>query len=198
MTSTVEVPATSETLISTGFFKIWRTNQESKRSELVVSKPNTILYSGSNLMAMALGGIPNAHITHLYLGYYNTTAPANDYAITKNAYVFSPSTTQNYLRIPLTFPASFEVSDSVYTIPGKGDGNIVVFTILVKNPDSYKFTSTPALISGTSNFFEAGLVASLKGTVNSDVPLARVAFAPVTYDSTFNLSISWGVKIVSL
>lgn len=177
-------------VISTGHFKIWKVNKETQRSTLLVDKPNTILYTGADLVAKALGGIPNTKISHMYLGYSNNVAiPAIDYAITKANSTFTPTTDVGYLRVPLTFPASFDTSDDT-----KYDSNVAVFTVLVTNADNYKVTGSPT-ISGSSKIFEAALSASLSGLPAGDLPLARITFTPTEYDSTFNLTISWGIKI---
>lgn len=181
-----------------GFIKIWKSDPITGKSELIVDKKNTILYTGSDLLAKALGGEPNTAISHMYLGYSNNSGqPAPGYTIAKDATTFSTTTPLGYLRVPLTFPASF-LKETNY------DNNIVVFTILINNASGYQVTtgSPAALTTTTSAFFEAALVSALDpaGTVNShpkDKIFARVAFERVTYDSSFNLTLSWGVKFVS-
>ena len=177
-------------LVSTGHFKIWKTSKESGRSTLVVDKPNTILYTGADLVAKALGGVPNTKISHMYLGYTNDRSyPGTGYAITKTNSTFTPTANRGFIRVPLTFPASFDTSASSYL------SNIAVFTVLVANAASYVTTDSPTLTSGASLFYEAALVASLTGLASGDVPLARIAFTPTEYDSAFGATISWGIKI---
>lgn len=181
-----------------GFVKIWKSDPKTGESTLLVDKKNTILYGGADLLAQALAGQANTGISHMYLGYSNDVAvPASGYTIARNANAFSTTTPLGYLRTPLTFPATF-MTDINYA------NNIVVFTVLINNAASFQVTSgSPAtLTDGTSKFFEAALVASVDptATVNShanDRIFARIAFERITYDASFNLTISWGVRFLS-
>lgn len=182
----------------TGFIKIWKSDPRTGLSELILDKKNTILYSGSDLLAQALSGKANTGISHMYLGYSNdVNTPTVGYTIAKNATSFSTTSPLGYLRAPLTFPATF-MTETNYS------NNIAVFTVLLNNASSYQVTSgSPAtLTTSTSAFFELGLIAATDpaGTVNThpnDKIFARVAFDRITYDSAFNLTVSWGIRFVS-
>jgi hypothetical protein len=148
-----------------GFIKIWQTEPDTGKSDLLIDKKNTILVTGADLLAQSLAGVPSAKISHMYL------------------------------RIPLTFPASFMTSTTDYK------NNISVFTILLNNSAGYVVGST-AISTGVSRIFEAGLVASFNPsdtTANhpSDKVFARIQFTPITYNSSFNLTTSWGIKFLA-
>ena len=178
-------------LVTTGFFKLWTQDSESGRSTLQVDKKNTIMYNGASILARALGGIPNTKVSHMYLGFTNTTAPSTWVIDKANPNFPAVATTTDYLRIPLTFPASYTYIGSNYS---DAKPNVVVFTVLVNDLNTYK---VGALTLGVdSKFFEAALVSSLSNVIETDVVLARVSFntTRVTYDSTQSLNISWGVK----
>jgi hypothetical protein len=182
-----------------GFIKIWQSNPETGESKLVLEKRNTILYDGSDLLAKALGAQANTGISHMYLGYSNNdTNPDSDYTIAKNNPVFVKSAERGYLRVPLTFPASFTKSDNNY------GNNIVAFTVLINNAASYVVPSSATLSTGSpqSKFFEAGLVAAIipsatLGSHTTDVVFARIAFDRISYDPAFNLTVTWGIKFTS-
>lgn len=182
-----------------GFLKIWQSHPETGESKLILEKRNTILYEGSDLLAKALGATANTGISHMYLGYSNNdTNPDSDYTISKSDSVFVKSAERGYLRVPLTFPASFTKSDSSY------DNNIVAFTILINNAASYVVPSSATLSVGVpqSKFFEAGLVAALDPAATlashtTDSVFARIAFDRISYDPSFNLTVTWGVKFTS-
>jgi len=183
-----------------GFLKIWRSNPITGESSLLVDKKNTILYPGSDLLADLLGGKTDRQISHLYLGYSNDdNDPANDYTINKTFSALATNGVKGYLRIPLTFPATFTKDTSNNYV-----NNIVVFTIQVNNASTFR-VSTGAALDGTCKFFEAALVAATapNATVDAashqptDKVFARVAFERITYDANFNLTISWGVKFTS-
>ena len=182
-----------------GFLKIWQSNPETGESKLVLEKRNTILYDGSDLLAKALGAQANTGISHMYLGYSNNdTNPDTDYTISKSNAAFVKDGDRGYLRVPLTFPASFTKSDSNY------DNNIVAFTVLINNAASYVVPGSASLSTGSpqSKFFEAGLVAAIDPAATlashtTDMVFARIAFERFSYDPTFNLTVTWGVKFTS-
>lgn len=192
------IPASSITTPYMGFVKIWKSDPKTGEKELILDKKNTILYSGSDLLAQALSGTPNTGISHMYIGYTNdVNTPSAGYTIAKNATSFSTTSPLGYLRVPLTFPATF-MSETNYS------NNIPVFTVILNGANSYQVTTgSPAtLTNSTSKFYELALVASTDptGTVNThpgDKIFARVTFDKITYDSSFNLTISWGVRFLS-
>ena len=95
-----------------------------------------------------------------------------------------------YLKIPLTFPASF-LNETNYA------NNIPVFTVLLSNPNSFKVSTSPTFGS-SSKMFEVGLVAETSpGTTAGDKVFSRAQFTPLTYDPSHNLTISWGIKFTA-
>lgn len=180
-----------------GFIKIWKSSPITGESQLLVDKKNTILYSGSDLLAKSLGGQVNTKISHMYLGYSNNVSvPDNTYVISKSNGAFVKDGDRGYLRVPLTFPASYLTEDNYAN-------NIVVFTVLINNASGFVVSGSATLTNSTSKFFEIALASALDPTatvndhVGKDMVFSRVAFERIAYDSTFNLTISWGVKFTS-
>jgi hypothetical protein len=177
-----------------GFIKIWKSCPITGNSELIIDKHNTIMYTGADVLAMALAGVDNAKISHMYLGY--STTPPGSYSIDKANSVFLADATHGYLRIPLTFPATFLSNDST-----RYQNNIAVFTVTLNNATGLLANGSQAL-TGSSQIYEAGLIAALNPNDTAflhpnDQVFARISFTPVTYDPTFNLTVSWGVKFIS-
>lgn len=181
---------------SEGFIKIWGHNPKTGESKILINKKNTILYKGSDVLAKALGGVENAAISHMYFGYSGDSGtPGDDYAITKSIDTFTAAQPLGYLRVPLTFPASFTSSDDVY------GGNMVVFTVVINSPDAYQVSGSQTL-DDTCDFYELALVSAIDptGTPAShpgDMVFARVAIERITNDPGWNLTCSWAVKFVS-
>ncbi len=179
-----------------GFFKVWKSDPKTGKSEILVDKRNTVLNTGADLLALALSGRPNAKISHMYLEYTNET-PGAVPTVTATDTTFPISPIAGYIRSPLTFPAVFTTEENY-------ENNIVVFTVML--------SSTAGLVAGDpvqepltsalSSITGAGLVAALdpSGTSAShpsDKAFARIAFEPIVYDADFNLTISWGVRFVA-
>lgn len=183
-----------------GFLKIWQSNPKTGESKLLVDKKNLILYTGSDILADTLAGKPNSAISHLYVSYTNDPAfdiENNPIAKSSSTFVTSaaPGLERNYIRVPLTFPATFTQEENY-------DHNIAIFTVFMSNPSALRANTDIALTDGSSKFFEAGLVSAYNpaGTPTShasDRVFSRVNFTPITYDDAFNLTISWGVKFQS-
>lgn len=184
----------------TGFFKVWQTDPKTGISIPMVAKRNTIMNSGADVLARALAGYPNAKISHMYLAYTDSQdVPVGDpYVIDRSNSVFEIATggdvSTGYLRVPLTFPATYTTSDS-----DEYSNNIVVFTVLINTATDYVYGGN---LNGGSKFFEAALVASFNpadtpASHASDKVFARVTFDKFDYSATTNLTISWGVKITA-
>ncbi len=166
-----------------GRIKIW------KGDDLVVDKPNMVLYEGGDIVALAIAGEANSKITHFYVGYYSAAGVFVAPTISKadNRASFEAFTGNfGYLRLPLSVSPSF-VADTNY------DNNNSVFTTVVT-------TATPeagaAFIPGTSQIYEVGLVCERSpNDKTKDLIFARANFNPITFVSSHNLTISWMIKI---
>lgn len=182
-----------------GHFRVTGVDPTTKQFRVFVDKKNTIMQDASLIVANGFVGNTNSSITHLYLAFSNDpTYPAADYVINFDDTTFLIDDTEKVscLRIPLTFPPII----SSLADPGE---ILVSFNILVNQPGIYEMLSPGILNDDTSDpskFFEAALVN--QSTANAtplnpvgDRILARVAFDPLAYDSTFNLTVSWGIKL---
>ena len=184
---------TTETLTANkalaGFVKIWRSCKTTGNVDLLVDKQNMILKGGATLVAQALGGKPEAKIWGMYIGYnnletFNPPAITVDYA---NPFAeFNEAGGFGYLREPLTFTPSYMSSEG-YT------DNTVLFSTMITsatNAGGAEFTTD-------SRIYEVALVA-VGDPDNSakDVVFSRTNFTPVKYDSSFNFTITWGVRIL--
>ena len=184
----------SKTPSFSGFIKVWKVHKQTNKAELVVDKHNLVMYQGSDLLAKSLVGYPNAHISHMYIGYMNSaTAPTPSKVIDRAYSVPLSGYTTPYgaLRLPLTFPAAY-TAETNYT------GNIPVFTVMITTATAEwgaAFTSgggTPSWV------FETVLVAALDpSSASSDLIFSRAQFTPIQYDSNYNLTVTWGVKFES-
>lgn len=179
-----------------GFLKIWRTEKATGKTELIVDKPNLVLYQGADLLAYSLAGRPNAKISHMYVGYIDdaSLSPTPSKVIDKqysdpfSSYVFP----YGYLRLPLTFPPTF-LNDTNY------EHNIPIFTVMITTATAQGGAPFTASGPTPSWIFEVAAVAALTPSLVTDDKLfSRVSFTPIKYDSSFNLTISWGVKFVAV
>jgi hypothetical protein len=176
-----------------GFVKIWKIDDKGNR-QLVVDKRNMVLYRGADVLARCLAGAANSKISHLYLAFRNNSAVVTSPA--KADTTFTTGAEHNYLRVPLTLPASYTASGATYA------NNIVVFSIVLNNAEAYRCPAYAALSSGESQFYGAGLAACGNATENilnhpSDQLFSKLVFDAFTYTSADNLAVSWGVKITS-
>lgn len=179
--------------ITEGHFRLTGFNPETKESRVFVDKKNLIMNPSAEIVARGLAGLPNAAISHLYLSYNNNGSyPGNGYTISNPSVTdFVKNGDTNHLRIPLTFPA-------IVTAPSAGS-QLLTFNILVNQPTAFAIPTYATLGAG-SKFFEAALVAqtSSSGSIadlSSDRVFSRVAFADLAYDSAFNLTITWAIKL---
>lgn len=189
-----------------GFYKIWRVHKVTGEKELLVDKKNMILYQGSDLLALALGGFKNAKLSNMYVGYVNVdpgdigdftpTTVDKDYSVPFTAYGTGLHADKGYLRLPLAYAPNYQASTSDY------DSNQVVFTSIISADQSntggedFLFADD---VSGTpSHIFEIGLAAALDSASSAkDIIFSRANFTPITYDQNYNLTISWGIQFLS-
>lgn len=173
-----------------GFIKIWQSNPVTGEQKLLIDKPNTVLYQGADLLAYALAGVANNKISHMYIGFNNNlvfTPPVIDKAYSNPFSGFVAPF--GYLRIPLTLPASY-LADTNYT------HNVPIFTTMITSGTSEAGGAT--FTNGTSQIYEVGLVAATTPSSSSgDAVFSRANFSQIQYDSSFNLTISWGVKFTA-
>lgn len=174
-----------------GFIKAWKTEVSTGKSELVVDKKNLIMYSGADLLARALGGEANSGISHMYIG-FNNTGSFTPIPITK-ASVASDFWSSLYtdpfgvLRLPLSFAPGY-FNDTNYS------NNIVLFSVVIASAESFH----GAAFGASSSIYEAALVsAATPSDYRQDQLFSRVNFAPILYETGYNLTIVWGVRTLA-
>ena len=175
---------------SHGSIKIWRVNFKTGEKELLVNKPNTILYQGADILAAALVGQNGSQISHFYVGYNISGGFSGDAtAVDKTTPAFRKDANFGYLRIPLTYPASF-FNDPSYS------NNIPIFSILLSNAATYTVAGSPTF-NTSAKIFEIGLVAASTGDITGDKVFSRARFTPITNDPSYNLTLAWGVRFTA-
>jgi hypothetical protein len=185
---TTEILGKNKALV--GFVKIWKFDPKTGESTLLVDKNNMILKNGAKIVAHALGGKTTAKIWGMYIGYNNNPsftivdAPA---ITTDYANPFAGFTGDfGYLREPLTFTPSY-LSSAGY------DENTVLFSTMITSASSVG----GAAFNTDSNIYEVALVSA--GDANSaasDLVFSRTNFNPIQYNSSYNFTITWGVRIL--
>jgi hypothetical protein len=176
-----------------GFIKIWRTNKQTGLEELVVDKPNMILKGGAQIIAHALGGKPAAKIWGMYIGYYNGNDDAPEPIIDVDySYPFLNYVDPlGYLREPLTFTPNYLSS------PGyEAYENTVLFSTMITTA-SKAGGSTSADFNADSQLYEVALI-SVPDVASpaKDKVFSRTSFNPIQYNSNYNFTITWGVRII--
>jgi hypothetical protein len=173
-----------------GFVKIWKVNKTTGKSQLVVDKPNTILYGGAQILSYALAGNAAAPIWGMYIGYNNNVSfvyPTVDLAYSASFLNFT--TPFGCLREPLSHTPSYLTSPS-YT------NNTPIFTVDISSASS-SVAGAP-FTPGVSNIYEIALLSAFNPTLSTgDIVFSRTQFNQITYDSNFNLTISWGVQFLA-
>lgn len=169
-----------------GFVKIWKVHPSTGESSLVVDKPNLILRGGTQIIAKALGGAAGFGIYGMYIGYNNATSftpPNIDVGYTST---FSSQSTApfGYLREPLTFTPNYMSTAGGYV------DNTVLFSTMITSAAA---AGGAAFTNGTSNIYEVALIAA---PTTGDVVFSRTNFTSIKYDSTYNFTITWGVRIL--
>jgi hypothetical protein len=171
-----------------GFVKIWKSCPVTGESELVVDQPNLVLYGGATVMANALAGVPNAGIWGMYIGYNNSssfTPPTIDVAYSQPFAGFTAPF--GYLREPLTFTPTY-LSDPNYK------NNTVLFSTMITSSSA---AAGAQFLGGSSNIYEVALVSAPNPTnLATDIVFSRTSFNKVNYDSTFNFTVTWGIKFL--
>jgi hypothetical protein len=189
-----------------GFYKIWRVHKQTGAKDLLVDSKNMILYQGSDLLGLALGGYKNAKISNMYAGYVNIapgliggftpTTIDKSYTTAFTAYGSGGYADNGYLRLPLAYAPTYQGSSSDY------DSNQVIFTAII-SADQSATGGAPFLYADDvsltpSHIFEIGLAAAMDPASSSqDLIFSRANFTPITYDQNYNLTISWGIQFVA-
>jgi len=186
--ATLETLATDKAL--SGFIKVWKTDSISGESTLLVDKPNMILKGGANIIARALGGDPLAKIWGMYIGYCN--APGDFQKPSIDIDYSSPFINYvgdfGYLREPLTFNPNY-----LYSAGYENSENTVLFSTMVTTATK----AGGADFNESSQIYEVALV-SVPDLANpgKDTVFSRTNFNPVLYNSNYNFTITWGVRIL--
>ena len=184
-----EILSTNKTL--SGFVKVWKTHPTTGDTELLVDKQNMILKGGAKIIAHTLGGLATDKIWGMYIGYNNTasfnvTPPDPDYGNP-----FADFTNPfGYLREPLTFSPVF-LSSTGY------DENTVLFSTMITSAS--KASQQSADFGTNSRIYEVALIAAPQpSNPDNDIVFSRTTFNKIQYDSNFNFTITWGVRILLL
>jgi len=174
----------------TGSLKIWQQPVVGGKPQLILEKPNMVVYQGSDILANTLGGKQNSAISHMYIGFHNGSSfspPAISKSDTRATYqAFSGNF--GYLRFLLSTTPSY------FTDTNYSNNNVVFTATVVASASEAGATFTP----GTSYIYEAGLVnAQVPTDKAQDRLFSRANFSEIEFVSTYNLIISWAVKFVS-
>ena len=158
---------------------------------MLVDKKNLILKGGAKLIAHALGGDDTAKIWGMYIGYNNdpdfdlvTDAPAIDVDYTNRFINFeSPS---GFLREKLTFSPTY-LSSAQY------EDNTVLFSTMITSAS----TAGGAEFNTSSQIYEVALISVTDPeNATTDTVFSRTNFNPIQYNSNYNFTITWGVRIL--
>lgn len=176
-----------------GFIKIHKTHLSTGKTSLLVDKKNLILKGGPKIIAQALAGISNSNIWGMYIGYNNNPefninedAPSIDVDYTNKFSDYISTNDFGYLREQLTFTPSFLSS------PGY-DNNTVLFSTMITSASS----AGGADFSENSQIYEVALISAQEPLDSAkDTVFSRTNFNPVKYDSNYNFTITWGVRIL--
>jgi len=170
-----------------GFVKIWKVDPVTGDSQLLVDKQNMILKGGAKLITHALAGVEGSKIWGMYIGFNNTASFTPKTINPEYSDPFSGfSSPFGYLREPLTFTPTYMSS------PGYTD-NTVLFSTMITSSTS----QTDAVFDGSSRIYEVGLIAApTPSDPSGDVVFSRTNFNAIQYDSSFNFTISWGIRIL--
>jgi hypothetical protein len=189
--ATTEILSASKTL--TGFVKIWQSNPTTGESTLLVDKQNMILKGGAKIIAQCLGGKVDSKIWGMYIGYNNSvefdpaeSAPPIDIDYSHPFSDFASGGDFGYLREPLTFAPNYLSSEGY-------DSNTVLFSTMITTASS----AGGAVFNTDSQIYEVALVAVPDVTnTTKDVVFSRTNFNAIQYNSSYNFTITWGVRII--
>ena len=169
-----------------GHVKMWKYDLKTGDKTLLLDNKNLIVNQGSDILASALSGMPNSHITHFYIGYTNVSSPSLGAISVEDKFNSFPADSANgYVRIPIAFSPSFLTEDGY-------DNNIPYFT-------TFLTSGAPVITSGLA--LSDGVKLTSLGLINARVPdspandrlFSKVNFGPIVWDSTAGLAISWGI-----
>ena len=174
-----------------GFIKIWQTDPKSGDIKLLVDKRNLILKGGAKIIASALGGNTDSKIWGMYIGYSNdpdfdlvTDAPAIDVDYTNRFINFEAPL--GFLREQLTFSPTY-MSTTGY------ESNTVFFSTMITSAHS----AGGAEFNTSSQIYEVALISAADPTAAlHDTVFSRTNFNPVQYNSNYNFTITWGIRIL--
>lgn len=171
-----------------GFIKIWQTDPSSGNSTLLVDKRNMILKGGAKIISHTLAGRQESKIWGMYIGYNNSSGEFLNKVIDVDYTEQFPSFTApyGYLREPLTFTPSL-VSSTGY------DENTVLFSTMITSASS----AGGAEFNTSSKMYEVALIAAPElSNISKDIVFSRTNFNPIQYNSSYNFTITWGVRIL--
>lgn len=169
-----------------GFIKIWKNDPITGENTLVVDKPNMILKGGARIISHLLGGQAEAKIWGMYIGYNNTeefNKPTidQDYSSKFSSYTGA----FGYLREPLTFSPSYMSSEGY-------DENTVLFSTMITSATK----AGGADFNSDSRIYEVALIAATTDSPTGDIVFSRTNFNQIQYNSNYNFTITWGVRIL--
>jgi hypothetical protein len=174
-----------------GFIKIWQTDPKSGEIKLLVDKRNLILKGGAKIIASALGGNVDSKIWGMYIGYSNdpnfdlvTDAPTIDVDYSNRFINFESPL--GFLREQLTFSPTY-MSTTGY------ESNTVLFSTMITSANS----AGGAEFNTDSQIYEVALISAADPTAALyDTVFSRTNFNPVQYNSNYNFTITWGIRIL--
>lgn len=173
-----------------GFIKIWRTSHLTGEQELLLEKQNLILKGAAKIVTSSLAGIPDSKIHGMYIGFNNNqagyTPKAIDTDYTNKFYNYSGDF--GCLREKLSFPATFLSS------PGYEEyQNTVLFSTIITTSSSVR----GAEFNETSQIHEVALFSAPdENDIAKDLIFSRTNFNPIIYNSSYNFTITWGIRII--
>jgi hypothetical protein len=172
----------------TGFVKIWKTHQTTGESQLVLDQKNMILKGGAKIIAHALGGDQYSKIWGMYIGYNNGTEtfikPGIDVDYSNKFLNYTAPF--GYLREPLTFTPTYQTSLGY-------DENVVLFSTMITSATK----AGGASFDTSSRIYEVALVSAVAADdLTKDTVFSRTNFNPIQYNSSYNFTITWGVRIL--
>jgi hypothetical protein len=174
-----------------GFIKIWQTDPRTGEIKLLVAKNNLILKGGAKIIASALGGNTTSKIWGMYIGYSNdpafdliTDAPSIDVDYSNRFVNFEEPL--GFLREQLTFTPTYMSTEGY-------EDNTVLFSTMITSASS----AGGAEFNTSSQIYEVALLAAPNpSSALEDIVFSRTSFNPIQYDSNYNFTITWGVRIL--
>jgi hypothetical protein len=173
-----------------GFIEIWRTSRTTGEKELLLEKQNLILKGAAKIVTSCLAGLPDSKIHGMYIGFNNNqagfTPKAIDTDYTNKFYNYSGDF--GCLREKLTFPATFLASAGYENFQ-----NTVLFSTIITTSSSVR----GAAFNEDSQIHEVALFnAPNENDIAEDLIFSRTNFNPIVYNSSYNFTITWGIRII--